>query len=1567
MTGEEIRTKVEGHIADGTLRLGTGSDIGSPGVDRMLDTFFGGTLTAVPGEPQVLDTKEVYADASLKTAGFTLYGGADAVPAELTFSDPGDGTIQLAVEVDMPAGYRFGDSFASLEGPGSPLGALRLSRATFTLDSTLDEKTVRFQSAVRLDDGLLEPVSWLFGDAPTLRGTLVLARTPAGTVYPELELTSDVLRSPNVSGFGLSFALTVRSRALAADQAAEPRVIALAELTATLTTSGLTLPVVITLQPGAKALPVRLDTLAPAPAITGLGQLAGLAGGQDPSGLISADTPIGTLSLDWASLVLDLETREIRDVQIAVRLGTDWTIVDRLELAGLKAVFHIPSPHDAKSVSVAVTAEIEAGETVLDATVRYPEKEVDVQLAPGSVVDVETFLQLFAPGASLPGRSDFAIVTFDLRADVGRGTYALACEADGRLEILPTFTVDRLSFEARYGQGALQEIAFGCLFSIAKTELYLSAAYGGDGWLLAGGTYQGSGIDLSDVVSDVATIFGVELPTELPEIVLADLQLTRYATSDGSFAFQAEIDYFGGDDALLKSITGKVDIAAGAVDEATQKRPWTGGVSGSVVIGESRFTVAYDFRQSKTLTCSWQAEGDETFGIASLCEMLGLPSPEIPEGLDLGLKRVAFTYDLTAKSLLLSADSANYGKAVFVTRTLGTTRVYAFGIDVPIDVRLSDIPLVGDKIPEGDQLGIHDMGVWLLSQPLTKAEVGELNETLRTLSGYPTLPDRDIGTRAMLFGALQLGRDTVPLDLPLGATGPAPESNGTAGGATAAGAAGGAAGAGGTAVATTETGTGVVPAGGDGTRWIDVQRTFGIFSFRRIGVRYDSDGGALFIALDASIALGPVTFSLDGLALGSPLTKFEPKFHLSGLGLAYAQPPLEIAGALLAVPGRQLAPETAFQYDGVAVVKAENFSLSAIGSYAQLVSGDPSLFVFAQLESPLGGPPAFFVLGLMAGFGFNRSLALPAQDEVQGFPLLVLAQPPAPGQNAPSQDPMKVLDILEGRAPVKPGGTPRRWIAPSPGDTWLAIGLEFTSFELVRSKALLIAEFGDELSFALLGLSTVQLPVPAEGAPTYAYAELQLDAVLRPTEGFFGLSAVLTPSSFVLTQECRLTGGFAFYLWFGENEHAGQFVVTLGGYHPAFKRPSYFPTEPRLGINWAVSDRVTIKGGAYFALTPSCAMAGGGLEALYHGGDVRAWFTANADLLVSWRPFFFTARIAVSIGASYRLNLGVCHKTVSVSVGASVELWGPPTGGKVRVDLPIVSFTVRFGSSGASANDAPLPWSDFSSLLPHPDAVCRITPSDGLYKTRESETSSSGKEWIVRARRFRFFTQSAIPAGRLRYGDAAPEPTALAAAPGGGAADGSAGAAALAVDDGDGTVDVRPMDRTGVVSTHRLRIFRGDETNPVDVSGWTLTPRRTNVPASLWGAPPSPFTQIPDRPSAEVLADRLVGYDVAAPAPVLGASLGLVPREALAEEYLSPQGRAPIAADAAPSPAFVPRFEPTSVAAIARIAGAEATAARGALHAALVAAGLYDGANGSLDVLARDAAHLYSDPPMVQP
>jgi uncharacterized protein DUF6603 len=997
------------------------------------------------------------------------------------------------------------------------------------------------------------------------------------------------------------------------------------------------------------------------------------------------------------------------------------------------------------------------------------------------------------------------------------------------------------------------------------------------------------------------------VPAALRAIEMSNFGVSATRTGPGApftyrFHGSAEIDF----PVLDTELNARLDLSV--TKTATGH---TIQLDGGLMIGEEAFTVDLDLAANGSrLNAKWTSTGPPLqFG--DIANALGWHDmPALPDGLDLSLKSAAFSYDFTSAGLTFTAASEHYGQVVFVTGMVNGRRVYLFDLHLPLDVKLSDIPVAGRQIPSSVDVGIRDLEIAYASTAFTTDQVTAVNAVLQTLGASPLRP-ATFPQGMMFSGVLHLGNEQQPLSLPLsGSVSQAPRA------------------------ITAST----APARSSGA-WVDIGKSFGPLRIDRVGMQYAN--GTLTFALDAGIALGPLMFSIQGLAIGSSLTEFDPVFSISGLGLAYSKPPLEIAGAILRVPDDQLAEDVKFQFDGMLVLKAANFSLAAIGSYAQLTSGAPSLFVFAQLEGQLGGPPAFFVTGLMAGFGFNRTLAIPAQDEVASFPLLRLAAPPEPGSSS-TEDPTKILQVLEGTAPLN--GVTKAWITPKAGEYWLAAGLEFTSFELVSTKALLVVEFGSELTIALLGLSTMQLPQPAQSPEAYAFVEMMIRVIVQPTRGVFAATAILSKNSYVITPDCHLTGGFAFYLWFGDNPNAGDVVVTLGGYHPAFKVPSHFPQVPRLGFNWAVSDVVSIKGEAYFALTTSCVMAGGGLEVLFNDGDLRAWFIAHADFLVSWHPFFYLAEISVSIGVSYRLSILGCHKTITAALSAHLNLWGPPTGGIVRVNLVVVSFTVRFGTDSTSQAKDPLAWHDFQALLPDAKVLCRVVVTDGLYKTQPAPANSSGTRWIVRAKQFAFQTRSAIPASHLTYGDKDTEVASLAS----------------------GRIAIKPMNLSNVTSTHTLKIYHGTATTPVDTAGWTLTSLSQAVPESLWGSPPAPFTQIPAQPSANVIPGQLSGLSVTAPKPKPGAARGPIAQQALLEDYLSPAGRAPLSTVAKPSPFHVPSFDEHTIGLIGHVMDPKTRQSRDALFAALSESGVYSGPNGDLSVLAADAGHLFSDPPMRQ-
>ena len=174
------------------------------------------------------------------------------------------------------------------------------------------------------------------------------------------------------------------------------------------------------------------------------------------------------------------------------------------------------------------------------------------------------------------------------------------------------------------------------------------------------------------------------------------------------------------------------------------------------------------------------------------------------------------------------------------------------------------------------------------------------------------------------------------------------------------------------------------------------------------------------------------------------------------------------------------------------------------------------------------------------------------------------------------------------------------------------------------------------------------------------------------------------------------------------------------------------------------------------------------------------------------------------------------------------------------------------------------------------------------------------------------------------------------------------------------------MNQDNVTSTHNLTIYKDASTTAHDMTGWSLKPATANVPETLWGQPSKPFQQIPDKPSASVLDGRMTGFDVTAPKPKIGATLGLVPLKALAQEYLAPSGTAPLNKAAKPSSDFVPAAKATSIADIQKIMDTPVKTARGNLFQILESSGLKPGANDDLSRFVQGADHLFSAAPMVQ-
>ncbi|MCE2662436.1 MAG: hypothetical protein LW716_06530 [Microcystis sp. 53602_E8] len=345
---------------------------------------------------------------------------------------------------------------------------------------------------------------------------------------------------------------------------------------------------------------------------------------------------------------------------------------------------------------------------------------------------------------------------------------------------------------------------------------------------------------------------------------------------------------------------------------------------GHITIGSLKFALIFDTDQTSTKFLAAYHD-DQTVKVKDLIGYIDSQlKNDIPEGLEINLKDALFAYSKQQ-----------------------TLTNFLFGLNIDGGINLSNLPLVGQEFPP--------------------------NQTLKiSTDGGIKLPTTDINQRLDLIPSLQFGSEIQQLELPItinkqtgqieGTTPPRDNNLSPP------------------VVTPSSTPTPI----SDSTKWFTLQKSLGPVHFQRIGLKYQDS--KIWVLLDASLNLAGLSLSLDGLAVNSPLNQFDPKFDLKGIGIDYkGSDTLEIGGAFLRTTRNGID-----EYNGAAVikfnVKAKTLNLSAIGSYAYF-QGHPSLFIYAILDYPIGGPSFFFVTGLAAGFGYNRALKVPTIDQVATFPL----------------------------------------------------------------------------------------------------------------------------------------------------------------------------------------------------------------------------------------------------------------------------------------------------------------------------------------------------------------------------------------------------------------------------------------------------------------------------------------------------------------------------------------------------------------------------------------------------
>jgi large repetitive protein len=462
--------------------------------------------------------------------------------------------------------------------------------------------------------------------------------------------------------------------------------------------------------------------------------------------------------------------------------------------------------------------------------------------------------------------------------------------------------------------------------------------------------------------------------------------------------------------------------------------------------------------------------------------------------------------------------------------------------------------------------------------------------------------------------------------------------------------------------------------------WIGVHASVGPVYIEQIGVELKDDAGKHKVGLliDGSVKVDGLTAQVDELTVLIPLQSLNSpgdwSLDLKGLAVAFSSPGVTLAGGLL-----KNDTGTAIEYDGMLLIQITQFGFVAVGAYSTpKEDGDTytSLFVFVAVFLTIGIPPLIEISGFGLGVGYNRELIVP--DDLNQIPSFILIAALDDG-GALANDPMGELIKMGKSVPAKRGSF------------WFAVGLRGTSFQLVNVIAIVYVALDRGVEIGILGVARMALPTDDSAL---VEIELALKVRFSSAEGILSIQAQLTDHSWLLSPDCQLTGGFAYFMWFPKS----QFLLSMGGYNDHFQKEPQYPDVPRLGYRWSLLGAINIKGESYFALTNSCVMVGTRMEATYGPDAIHVWFTAYADFLLSWDPFYYRVDIGVSIGASFSIQVcvfGCCVGIdITVSLGATLTVQGPPFHGEVTVDLAVATITIPFGPQPHDQPPA-LPWDQF--------------------------------------------------------------------------------------------------------------------------------------------------------------------------------------------------------------------------------------------------------------------------------
>lgn len=443
---------------------------------------------------------------------------------------------------------------------------------------------------------------------------------------------------------------------------------------------------------------------------------------------------------------------------------------------------------------------------------------------------------------------------------------------------------------------------------------------------------------------------------------------------------------------------------------------------------------------------------------------------------------------------------------------------------------------------------------------------------------------------------------------------------------------------------------------------IPINQTMGIADLLSlaIGLRAGSAGVDLSAGVSASAKLGPVGVSVENVGLLAalrPIGKTEPPGLLGDLDLSFGfKPPDGLGIRVNAGPvtgGGFLEIDRANgRYAGILQLRVGVVAITAIGLLDTRlpggVEGYSFLIIVTAKFSPIQLGFGFTLIGVGGLAGINRTIVVAAlQAGVRSHSLDGLLFPEDPARDAP-----QIISDL--RAIFPPAGG-RYVFGP------MAL-LGYGSPTLLEAELGIILELPMPLRIVLLGQLNAALPDKKKPV-----VELHLDVlgILDFGAKLLSIDASLHDSRIAAF---NVFGDMAMRLSWGEEP---TFVLSVGGFHPAFRAPPEFPQLRRLTVALGEGENPRLMLQTYLAVTSNTFQIGARAE-LYAeaaGFNLAGW--VGFDALFVFSPFSFRT----DFSAGFALRRG---STVIAGIHLEATLTGPtPFHAWGEASLSILFFEIK--------------------------------------------------------------------------------------------------------------------------------------------------------------------------------------------------------------------------------------------------------------------------------------------------